>query len=206
MYQKQYRSFRVCNFSIQSLHKIDSIIINTAPHTVVLPRTKSQSTINRARTTFFLPFKSRKNHQRWILYQQAGPASGKQNYLAEGTVFSPWGSAHPRFLTSEKKRREERGKWERPGRKETAIQTKKEKKKRKRRKIRMNTRRIRKCLGDRHNMTFRSSITEEISSSRLLEGGALTIRGKKYPKRYLFSSVNSYVSIECKWVWKKILL
>ena len=161
MYQKQYRSFRVCNFSIQSLHKIDSIIINTAPHTVVLPGTKSQSTINRARTTFFLPFKSRKNHQRWILYQQPGPASGKQNYLAEGTVFSPGG---------------------------------------------VNTRRIRKCLGDRHNMTFRSSITEEISSSRLLEGGALTIRGKKYPKRYLFSSVNSYVSIECKWVWKKILL
>lgn len=77
---------------------------------------------------------------------------------------------------------------------------KKKKKKRKRRKIRMNTRRIRKCLGDRHNMTFRSSITEEISSSRLLEGGALTIRGKKYPKRYLFSSVNSYVSIECKWI------
>lgn len=207
MYQKQYRSFRVCNFSIQSLHKIDSIIINTAPHTVVLPGTKSQSTINRARTTFFLPFKSRKNHQRWILYQQAGPASGKQNYLAEGTVFSPGGVPPTHDFSRARKRGGKRGENGKDrAEKRRQSKQKKKKKKRKRRKIRMNTRRIRKCLGDRHNMTFRSSITEEISSSRLLEGGALTIRGKKYPKRYLFSSVNSYVSIECKWVWKKILL
>lgn len=61
----------------------------------------------------------------------------------------------------------------------------------------MNTRRIRKCLGDRHNMTFRSSITEEISSSRLLplEGGALTIRGKKYPRDILSFPLRPFVHI-----------
>lgn len=61
----------------------------------------------------------------------------------------------------------------------------------------MNTRRIRKCLGDRHNMTFRSSITEEISSSRLLplEGGALTIRGKKYPRDILSFPLRPFAHI-----------
>lgn len=76
--------------------------------------------------------------------------------------------------------------------------------KQKKRKIRMNRRWIRKCLGDRRNMTFRSSITKEISSSRFLssEGGALTIaipiRRKRYP---LFSL--RFVHIQCIRIWKK---
>lgn len=141
--------------------------------------------------TSFLPFESRKNHQRWILYQQPGPASGKQNYRAEGTVSPSPGFRPRRFLTREKKRREERenGKDRAKKRRQSKQKTK--------RKIRMNTRRIRKCLGDRHNMTFRSSITEEISSSRLLplEGGALTIRGKKYPRDILSFPLRPFVHI-----------
>lgn len=162
-------------------------IINCA---TIVPRTKSQSTINRART----PPSSLSNLAKITNVESSinNLAQRRVNKITAPRERSPSPGFRPRrFLTREKKRREERenGKDRAKKRRQSKQKTK--------RKIRMNTRRIRKCLGDRHNMTFRSSITEEISSSRLfpLEGGALTIRGKKYPRDILSFPLRPFVHI-----------